>query len=305
MASRLFGPRPRRSVPSPGPEPEEAHVGLGALATDALEPWELADLDAHLAECRWCRQEAVGFTETTAELARLTASPAPAAVRVAVLEAITTVRQLPPTPRAIGGLGERREVEAAEAIAVGADPRDQSRRRAGRRPGRRALPLRAAIGLAAAVAVVAGFGGVAVHGELQQRADQRAAQAVPGADASTRAAADRQESEILAAPDARVVNRRMPDGSTLTFLVSRSRNAALVITAQLADPGAGRTYQLWTGLGSGQDATFLPDRTFGGGSGQRILVSGDVRDATALAVTVEHAGGALTPSGPPVAVAPI
>jgi anti-sigma-K factor RskA len=90
---------------SPQPPPQrdgsadDAHVHLltGAYATGALAGPERELFERHLADCPSCTQEVRELRATTARLAEAVAEPPSPAMRAAVLQAIGTVRQDPPT----------------------------------------------------------------------------------------------------------------------------------------------------------------------------------------------------------------
>ena len=58
----------------------EVHVAVGSYVVDALEPAERAEFETHLSGCESCQHEVAEYAEVVAELAKLTAEPAPAAV---------------------------------------------------------------------------------------------------------------------------------------------------------------------------------------------------------------------------------
>ncbi len=259
-----------------------AHASLGAYALDALDDGEALDVEHHLAECEACRREFDVFGETAAELTRLVASAPPAAVRSSVLRSIDRIRPLPP------------QTEAEKSAAAG---NDSAGRRAVSVPARPARPVsRWLVGLVAASLFAAvGAGGWAVHSRQQVLAGRQAQ-----VQAGRQADLTRTETAILQAPDAAVYPARLQDGSTVSYLVARSQNAAMLISGGLGDPGPGRSYQLWTlTRGSDGEVRYVPDHTFTGGRDQRVIVTGDVTAAVGVAVTVEPAGGSLQPTEEP------
>lgn len=235
----------------------------GLYATSALEPDARDAFEAHLDTCDTCRIEVCSFQETTGQLGVLTETPAPPALRSAVLSAIREIRPLAPSA-------------AAEHLVPFARP--TSRRRA------RLLMVAAAATLLAAV----GLGGWAVDVASRLHESQTAVAAQVG---------------VLAAPDARVYHVRLPDGATASYLVSRSSDRAAFAATVLADPGAGRTYQLWTVRRSVHGAeTFVPDATFGKRATGLVWLHTDVTNAAAIGITVEPAGGSRHPTMTPFAV---
>ncbi|MEV0565742.1 anti-sigma factor [Dactylosporangium sp. NPDC050588] len=92
---------------------------------------------------------------------------------------------------------------------------------------------------------------------------------------------------VLAAPDARLVSSEMA-GGRVTLIVSPSRNAAVAVLDGLADPGAGKDYQLWMIGDSGP----APAGVVAGGTGRQYITG----LAPLFAVTVEPEGGSQRPS---------
>jgi anti-sigma factor RsiW len=101
-----------------------------------------------------------------------------------------------------------------------------------------------------------------------------------------------------------VVDRnRLAHDSRATLEVLDEGRAAILRVGHLPDPGPGRVYQVWLARGGRivPGATFTVDR---GGSGAAGIPDG-VRDARAVMVTRERAGGADAPSEAPVLTVPV
>ena len=77
----------------------EIHALSGAYAVDALDEHERAQFERHLAECAECRAEVDSLRGAATYLAETTEATPPAHLRADVLNAIKTVRPLPPLPR--------------------------------------------------------------------------------------------------------------------------------------------------------------------------------------------------------------
>jgi len=105
--------------------------------------------------------------------------------------------------------------------------------------------------------------------------------------------------QLLSAPDVEVRATRMPDGTRVSFAASKSLNRAALVGDELAAPAKGKTYQLWTLKGT----SARPDSLFTEGGTARAWFTGDVRTATALAVTMEPSGGSQQPTQPILASA--
>ena len=251
-----------------------AHTSLGAYATDALDGTEALDVEYHLKECEVCRREFEEFSETAAELTRLVATAPPVELRSSVLRSITQVRPLPP------------EIDETAPPARPAPVVPMRSRRAGR----------ILLGIAAAAVIAAlGAGGYALDTQHQLTASQSAQ-----LEANRQRQIAQQETAILQAPDASVYSGRLQDGSSVSYLITKSQNAAMMVSGELADPGQGNTYQMWTLVRTVDGGTtYLPDHTFNGGRNQRVVVTGDVTDAIGIAITVEPEGGSQHPTGEP------
>ena len=236
----------------------EIHGVTGLYAVDALDAAELEAFEAHRAVCPTCRDEVAELCETAPRLSVLAGAPLPPpALRATILAGLADVRQLPP-------LHDDRRVDEP-------DPDELSARRAGRRT--RLLSV-----LVAAVSVVAlALGGIAYSVARQPQG------LVAGASADT---------TLLAAPDARILPMVLANGAQVSFVVSRSQNRALFVGGDLPSPGTGKTYELWTLRGS----TATPDALVGGGTDVVQWFHGPVSGATAVAVSIEDAGGARRPT---------
>jgi anti-sigma-K factor RskA len=111
----------------------------------------------------------------------------------------------------------------------------------------------------------------------------------------TRAALERERAAaaIVAATDSRTVDLASGNGR---LVVDRQGRAALVLT-DLGPAPDGQTYQAWIIEGDSP----ISAGVFPGEEGvDVVLVDGDVAPGEVVAVTVEKAGGAETPSLPPI-----
>ena len=77
--------------------------------------------------------------------------------------------------------------------------------------------------------------------------------------------------------------------------MSKQRNEALFLGTDLADPGPGKAYQLWT-LDAQKNR--FPDAMVRGYGRTQKWFSGPVGPRTALAVTIEPAEGSQSPTPP-------
>ena len=100
----------------------DIHKLSGAYAVDALDDFERARFDQHLATCEDCRAEVAEMRETAALLAETVTATPPASLRMSVLAGISQVRPLPPEVRGPEVSGRRwfpLLVAAALAVIVG------------------------------------------------------------------------------------------------------------------------------------------------------------------------------------------
>jgi anti-sigma factor RsiW len=262
----------------------EIHGATGSYVLNALDPSEVDEFEAHLAVCPTCRQEVVEFCETASELSLLaTVAAPPPALKGSIMSAISGVRVLPPDETADETPDEApaavaaplaAEVEQAPQHAL---PVDEL---ALRRAQRRARFLSLAV--AAALVVALAMGGWVVSLRQQQQGQVASATL---------------ETQLYSAPDVKTIPIELANGARGSFVASRSLNRALFTASSLPSPGAGQTYQLWTLAGTLTKPTRVtPDNTLPGGSAVKQWFRGPVSDSTALAISIEQAGGATSPT---------
>lgn len=249
---------------------DDVHALVGAYAVDALDTEERERFEAHLAQCADCRDEVASLQEAAALLGPDTVEP-PASVRASVLDGIDAIRPLPPI----------------SPEATPAQPDDLAGRRARRRTRRSiAQRLTRTPLLVAAAAVLLLAVGTAL---VRPWADD---QPTPP---SNLTAAER----VLAADDAKTVEKSFPDGSSAEVTVSRHEAGAVIQTQDMAHAPDGKDYQLWflTPAGEFQSAGLMPDI-----SDATKLLEGDASRATGVGITIEPDGGSKQPTTDPIAV---
>lgn len=98
----------------------DIHALSGAYAVDAVDEFERAQFERHLADCATCRAEVDSLREAGSLIAETSAVAAPDSLRVSVLAGIQTVRPLPPVivAAAEAGRSTRRRFPALVAAAV-------------------------------------------------------------------------------------------------------------------------------------------------------------------------------------------
>lgn len=239
----------------------ELHTLTGVYAVNALSDSERVDFEGHLAHCPSCAQEVAELQATSAALAAAADLAPPAHLRAQVMAGVAAARQLPPeTPAPV-----------AAALVF---------------PSRRRWLVRTSVLAAAAsvlIAIVVGVQGVQDRREL---------------DALRQSAAGyNQVSDLLTAPDAKLLSDSGSAGGNGTVVVSSSRNKAVFLASGLPSLPADRTYQLWVvGPAGPRSAGLLRDEP---------LVADGLAGARAFALTVEPSGGSPAPSTAPVLAMPV
>lgn len=292
----------------------EVHVSVGSYVVDALEPAERVEFETHLTGCESCQHEVAEYTEVVAELAKLTAEPAPAELRTSILSAIGEVPQLIPDTvvrlHKHGSLAASSSPGGGTSTLPGGDdahpvvthevapleehpsvipdwswsvPFDDEQAEIAARRNRRTRRILSA--LAAAAVLVALFLGGQVYSLTQRNQQQEAARQAQVARAQA-------ETEVLMAPDARRYGASV-DGANVRYVVSKGRNEALFLATDLPDPGPNAVYQLWTSKdGTPTSAGLLPK----GGTVRQLFALGE---ADTFAVTREPSPtGSASPTGP-------
>ncbi|MGQ7295225.1 anti-sigma factor [Quadrisphaera sp. KR29] len=259
------------------------HDLTAAYAVDALTGEEALRAEQHLSGCAACRAELAEMREVLADLVE-PAEPS-AGMRQRVLAALDGVEQLPPA-----GSAEVASGAPPAAHAVGGGATDELAVRRSRRRGRSSRWLPAVAAAAAAVLVAAaalgGWSALRWRGEAEQA--RLAARAV---------------AEVAAAPDAvSVVADGGPGWASTRVVASASLGEAVLVPTGVEQAPRGRTWQLWwvSGEEAPRPAGLLP-----GGTGAPEVLEGGADGATAVAVTLEPAGGSAAPTTDPVAVYPL
>jgi anti-sigma factor RsiW len=155
---------------------------------------------------------------------------------------------------------------------------------------RRSASLRLRLTAAAAAVVAAATAGTAVFVVQDQRVRHERAIAEAARSASSRAQA------ILASPDLVVRQEPLTTGGKVTVASSRLQNAGVILLAASDAPPSGRVFELWTV----RDKIAARAGTLEAGQTNVIQVVEGLPGASDVGVTVEHAGGAATPTLPMV-----
>lgn len=234
----------------------ELHTLTGVYAMNALSDVERAEFEAHLPHCPTCAREVAELQATAGILGVAMELAPPAHLRAQVLQGVTTTRQLSP------------EAPAPEAAVLTL-------------PTHNRWLVRTSVLAAAAsvlVAIVVGVQGAQDRDELDALRQSTAGYG--------------QVSELLNAPDAKLLNDAGSSGGNGTVVMSPSRNKAVFIASGLPSLPADRTYQLWVvGPGGPRSAGLVRDEP---------VVTEGLADAQAIALTVEPTGGSASPTTDPV-----
>ena len=278
---------------------DDIHGLSGAYAVDAVDDVERARFEAHLDECSQCQGEVESLRVAAGELTLVTSVSPPPSLRAAVLQGISAVRPLPPrvtseeapSPElaiSVATLAPATESTSPELTSnngpkhlpahVPTAPASLGRKRAER--ARRAPPLRQWLVGVAAAAVLATGGLVWQPWSTGTSTVQLTA-----------------TQHVLQAKDAQRFETKLGD-ATATIVRSSSLKKAVIVTADMPAPPAGKVYELWLQQGLTMvKAGFMP-----AGAANTVLLQGDAATAQAVGITVEPTGGSETPTLPPVAV---
>lgn len=243
----------------------DIHTLTGAYALNALPKDEQRLFERHLSDCQACQQEVAELQATAARLGTAATTTPPPGLRTRVLAAADTLRQQPPTTRPPTGPHPPAGPPTSPWVSWLA-------------------------GAAAAILAIAAIYLAGLSASLNHQVDQLQA-------------ANQQIQQILSSPDATTLTMDGPQGTLARVVMAPSRGQALFIADGLPPVPQDRTYELWliTDDQASPAGLIRPDK-----HGQaRHLIQGQMTDTTAIAVTIEPAGGSPQPTTDPIMVAPI
>lgn len=245
---------------------------LGVYALDALDPDEAELVGHHLRTCPRCAQEVDQHRETVVLLAGGGGS-APDEVWDRISSAIS------------GDMERSAARPAPRLVSVGAS----------RRPRWRRPVLATALAAAAAIAAVVGVQTARVD-QLNHRVNQLSAAARQTGGFQGLAAA-------LVDPTARhySLTSTSAGGRPVGQLVILTSGASYLVGSRLPQVASDRTYQLWSMV----DGRAISVGLLGDHPGTVAFTVDPTVPISAYLVTVEPAGGVVTPTGPPVAQATV
>ena len=248
----------------PGGGTAQVRELLGAYALNAVDDMERRAVERLVVADPEAARELAGLVATAALLGGAVAAKPPAEVRAAVLA------QIGRTPQ----VGTPQQVRAAGAAS--SDRADRAARRSGlSRPTIWLAVAATALGAAAIPSAVAWQ-----QAQQANRAEQQA-QAI---------------ADVLADPAARVVHANVTGGGVAVGILAGQR--ALFTATGLADPGAGKVYQLWVL----RDGKPLPDAVLPNDAGCVRAITDKFAAGDSLAVTIEPTGGSTQPTTKPIVV---
>lgn len=274
----------------------EIHLLVGPYAIDALDSIERARFERHLPTCEVCRDEAAELLATAAKLGEAEFVPAPRAMRGAVMARIAVTAQV--VPKVESAQVDEMQAEASRASESRAaetqtqpeaepDTKTVTRLpRNTRTPASRTSRTVRWLSAAAAVLAIGAIGAGTFAYQERQTAETLTAQSQMVAD-------------LMASPD--TIVRKMPMGNASSAVVmSPSRGEAVMVAQGVPALAADQTYELWTLTADGDArpaGTWQPNAN----GIATVPLTGDLGGTTAVAVTIEPAGGSATPSGDPIA----
>ncbi|GAB3508040.1 anti-sigma factor [Amycolatopsis cihanbeyliensis] len=247
----------------------------GAYAVDALTGEERSEFERHLAECADCTREVRELREAAGRLGTAVATAPPEGLKRRVLDEVARTRQDPPET----GVEPETGAEGVAEVV----PLSRKRRWATR------FAVAAAV---AGLALAGTFGTIALQNQQElNSARERMEQAT---------ARGTEMSELLSAPDARLITASGEGGLTATTVVSARLGKAMFMGDHTAPLSEDRAYQLWF-IRSGQDKFVSAGVLERSAAGRTTPVVRTIPEGTAwMGVTVEPAGGSAQPTTDPV-----
>ncbi|MEU9361246.1 anti-sigma factor [Streptomyces sp. NPDC048301] len=277
----------------------DPHESSAAYVLHALPEEERRAFEEHLAGCEQCQEEVAELRATTALLGRATAEQPPGALRDRVLSSVAATPQ-EPAPQESRSRTEKPGPHAEESPRAGT----KTRRRGP------AQTLRLALAASVAVALVClGLAGwqwreasdAKDHAhQVEARAEEHVRQVE--ADANRAETQQQNVTEVLTAPDVRLQTQTLSDGATASVTFSRSEDSATLAVSGLPALPEGRTYAAWFM----EDGTPVPAGLLTNNPERRVtLLKGTLDNASAVALSVEPAGGSPQPTTTPLGAVPL
>jgi anti-sigma factor RsiW len=281
---------------------DDLHSQAYLYVVGALDPADVVEFEAHLADCADCQQEVAELREVTAELSEMVAAEPPPALRASLMAEIAQTPQEPPvapvvaTERAARPAGRHAAAVPSDAAAAREPSTGESAEPSPVVPIRRSWGSRASIAVAAAAVLAAvAIGGWAINerNDARHDADVASEQAAEAADLA----------RVLAAEDSQKSTAVVAGGGTATVVRSDEEGQAFLVASQLPELGSGQVYEAWT---IGADDTPVPAGMFESDTGPvTVELTPAALDAGAVALSVEPAGGSERPTTEPIVAVPL
>jgi anti-sigma-K factor RskA len=254
----------------------DVHALASEYAVGSLPASESSEFESHLATCPDCREEVAEMRDVAVQLSESVATDPPPSLRASVLAQIAQMPQntRAPEPTSLPEPQPQPQLRDDAADNVVASNVIPLQRRS------RATWMTGLVAAAALVAAVA-LGGWAIH----SRNDARDATAMT-----------QQITQLLTAPDVKTASGTFATSGSGTVIVSSSEGRALLVAKDLPALPSGKVYEAWT-----LKKHTAPAGTFATGGTQTVLsLPSSAVDASAVAVTVEPAGGSQQPTSEPI-----
>ncbi len=256
---------------------DEVSELLGAFALDAVDQDEYEQIEAHLAECPRCRAEVDAHREVAAALGN-SVGPLPEGLWSSIASRLPPRQdeEAPPMPLLV------RDTGAPDTASQTFHAPRASRSSRTPRSARGRLAVLGSIAVAAAAAAV-------VLGVNVAHDDHQISQLHAAVGTSAHAA-------VLAAldtPGHKVVHLESPSRHQLAEFVVVPDGRGYLVKSKLPVLPFGETYQLW-GV---SDRHTISLGILGQSPHQATFTSAGSRTPLTLAITVEPAGGSVTPTG--------
>jgi hypothetical protein len=260
---------------------------LAAYAVDAVDDVERRAVERLVAADPEAARELASLTATAAMLGAAASATPPPELRSSVLSEILRSPQAGPVAPAASapaasapaGVSEPALASAGTSEPAGADapPRDPLSAARARSAQRRGVPRRTVWLAVAATALGAATIPSAVAWQQVQQTHRVEREAAAVAD-------------LLADPSVSVVRADVAGGGTAVGVLTDQR--ALFTASGLADPGAGKSYQLWVM----RDGVPVPDAVMADDGGRVRAITDQFATGDGLAVTIEPAAGSEHPT---------
>lgn len=256
---------------------EEVSELLGAFALDAVDGQDKDAVRQHLSDCHRCQAELSEFHEVAGLLANA-GGDAPPQVWDRIAERVAKP----------GGTGTQENRAAVVRLVPGQGPQDRAHtiRQGTRKSVRWLMPL----ATAAALIVIAVLGFQVAH--LNDRVGKLA-------DAGARQGMSQAVEAALLDPQAKRVQltSAVHGGATLGQMVLLPSGTAFMINGDMPGLPTNETYQLW----GREDGTMISISLLGNHPTDVALMIDPAAGFGEFAVTVEPAGGVVSPTAAPVA----